>query len=136
MEAFTLIELLVVIAIIAVLAALLLPVISRTRSGARGIQCLNNNRQLMMAWRMYVEESADLLPNSKGGPYQWMSGTLDYNPGNRSNWDPSVEQLKKWTTPQLLHPPQRNVTLPYRTQLKAFNPDVLWLMDHATRLVE
>ncbi|HZL43181.1 MAG TPA: type II secretion system protein, partial [Verrucomicrobiae bacterium] len=92
--AFTLTELLVVMAVIAILAALLFPVLSRTRSSARGIQCLSNNRQLMVAWRMYVEESSGRLPNSKGGPYQWMNGDLDYNPANRSNWDPSVDIMK------------------------------------------
>jgi len=91
---FTLIELLVVIAIIAILAALLLPVLSRAKATARGIQCLNNNRQLMVAWRMYVSESADHLPSSKGGPYQWMGGDLNYDPDNASNWDPSVDIMK------------------------------------------
>jgi prepilin-type N-terminal cleavage/methylation domain-containing protein/prepilin-type processing-associated H-X9-DG protein len=91
---FTLIELLVVIAVIAILAALLLPVLSNAKSRAQGLRCLNNNRQLTLAWRMYVEESDGRLPNSKGGPWQWMSGTLDYNPANPSNWDPTVDIMK------------------------------------------
>ena len=83
--AFTLMELLVVIAMTAVLAALLLPMLSRAKGNAQGIQCMNNNRQMMMAWRMYVEQANDHLPNSKGGPFQWMTGNLDYNPANASN---------------------------------------------------
>jgi prepilin-type N-terminal cleavage/methylation domain-containing protein/prepilin-type processing-associated H-X9-DG protein len=90
-EGFTLIELLVVIAIIAVLAALLLPALGRAKSKAQGVQCMNNNRQLMLAWRMYIDDARDRLPNSKGGPYQWMSGQMDYNTGNPSNWDPKVD---------------------------------------------
>lgn len=94
LKGFTLIELLVVIAIIAILAALLLPALSRAKLKAQGMQCMNNNRQLMLAWRMYVDDSKERLPNSKGGPYQWMSGQMDYNTGNPSNWDPSVDIMQ------------------------------------------
>ena len=75
--AFTLIELLAVIAIIAVLAALLLPALSRAKGRATGIQCLSNNRQLMIAWRMYTEEANGRLLSAKGGPWQWMGGWLN-----------------------------------------------------------
>jgi prepilin-type N-terminal cleavage/methylation domain-containing protein/prepilin-type processing-associated H-X9-DG protein len=93
-QAFTLIELLVVIAIIGILAALLLPVLANVKSRARGVQCRNNNRQVMTAWRMYVDDSRDRLPNAKGGPYAWMTGDLDYKPNNPSNWDPNVDIMK------------------------------------------
>jgi prepilin-type N-terminal cleavage/methylation domain-containing protein/prepilin-type processing-associated H-X9-DG protein len=60
--AFTLIELLVVIAIIAVLAALLLPVLSRAKAQALSVACLNNLKQLEECWHLYALDNADYLP--------------------------------------------------------------------------
>ncbi|MDE3065944.1 MAG: prepilin-type N-terminal cleavage/methylation domain-containing protein [Verrucomicrobiota bacterium] len=63
---FTLLELLVVIAIIAILAALLLPALSRARMRTQGIACLNNTRQLVLAWQLYAGDHDDRLPYNLG----------------------------------------------------------------------
>lgn len=66
---FTLIELLVVIAIIAILAAILLPVLTAARVRAEAAGCMNNCRQLMLAWDQYYNDNNDQLVNNYSGGY-------------------------------------------------------------------
>jgi prepilin-type processing-associated H-X9-DG protein len=65
-EGFTLLDLLVTVAMIAILLALLLPVLSKSKGKAQGLTCASNLRQLSIAWLLYAEDNDDLLVNNHG----------------------------------------------------------------------
>src|ERR1700721_857249 len=75
-RAFTLIELLVVIAIIAILAAMLLPALSRSKARPQGIMCLSNLKQMQLGWIMYCYDNNNRLPQNIASD----SGLLTDNP--------------------------------------------------------
>ena len=83
---FTLIELLVVIAIIGLLAALLLPVLSRAREKARSVQCLSNLRQINLGFKAAVDDDSGQLGSGPWGPGGPFPGPYGYGDSAVANW--------------------------------------------------
>src|ERR1051325_2286632 len=86
---FTLVELLVVVAIIGILAGILLSALSRSKARAQGIFCMNNTRQLTVAWVVYADDHSGRLAYNLGKgdrsmPFNWANNVLDWevNPDN------------------------------------------------------
>jgi prepilin-type processing-associated H-X9-DG protein len=104
-----LIELLVVIAIVGILAALILPALSRTKSRAQGVLCLNNGKQMMAAVLMYTSDNNNFFPpnpddGNKVAGHNWCGGQAGRGGQDEFNAD-------------VLRDPDRNVLVPYLSKV-------------------
>lgn len=86
-QGFTLIELLVVIAIIAILAAILLPVLTHAKVRAQAVGCMNNTKQLMLGWLMYSSENNDVMIDET----KWVGGSMDGQTTTGAPWTAADE---------------------------------------------
>ncbi len=105
---FTLIELLVVIAIIAILMAILMPALKRAKEQGERAGCMNNLRQLQLAWILYADDHDDLLPSCEAGN------------GFKAQFGPAWVGLTwagNWT---------QGATLPEADQIKGIMEGTLW----------
>jgi prepilin-type processing-associated H-X9-DG protein len=98
--AFTLVELVVVIALLVIVACTLFPALAKTTPNVQAAQCMNNHRRMAGAWRMYADDSRDMLVYSSddgtgasnpSNSYAWTWTHMDFDPSNRGNWDTNVD---------------------------------------------
>src|SRR3989442_16027017 len=97
-RAFTAVELLVLLAVLGLLASTLLPALAKSRPNPLAFQCLNNNRQLCAAWRMYADDNRDLIVYSSDdgrgsanplNQYAWTWTHMDFS-ASSANWDTNL----------------------------------------------
>jgi prepilin-type processing-associated H-X9-DG protein len=125
---------LVVIAIIAILAAMLLPALSRAKQQAMGIKCMSNNRQLMVSWKLYCNDYVDNFPQNlttdaanDANTTSWVAGYLDWDSANTFNYlQPTLQigQLGPYTpNPQIYQCPAdpSTITVPQGRYVGTYN---------------
>jgi len=86
----------VVVVTITIIAAMLLPALSKAKIKAQGIQCMSNLKQLQIAWQLYSLDNREKLTTSgytsPVEPTSWVDGWLDFNGGNTDNTNTAALQ--------------------------------------------
>jgi len=116
-DGFTLIELLVVIAIIAILAAILLPVLSRGKAAGQNVACMNNLRQLQLCWHLYYQDNNDVLaPNNS---VAFISPGTNVSTGNIQgvSWLPDTDARTEVTPSAIIN----GVLYQYNSQIAIYH---------------
>jgi prepilin-type N-terminal cleavage/methylation domain-containing protein/prepilin-type processing-associated H-X9-DG protein len=102
-DGFTLIELLVAIAIIAIIAAILLPVLNHAKQSAQNINCLSNQRQLQLCWHLYIVDNNDVLaPNNSVAFITPGTNTSSSNTGSSVSWLPDIDAKTEITPSNII----------------------------------
>ncbi len=123
-KGFTLIELLVVIAIIAILMGILMPALNRVREQGKRAGCLNNLKQLTLAWIMYADANEDKLVNGDTREYTWVNMYVPGRPFNDSHYNETPWVEKDWeanmTKADKIRAIEQGALYPYTQSLKVY----------------